>query len=510
MPERSSRRSFLQQTAAWGTLAGVGELGWLSRLHPVSAADADLSTGLVPLADQIEPLVKLIETTPRDDVVQVIVKRIESGLSYRELLAALLLAGVRNVQPRPSVGFKFHAVLVVNSAHLASLASPEDDRWLPLLWTLDNFKRSQADERSKSGWRMAPVDESAVPAPHKAREAFVAAIENWDAEALDAATAGLVRSRGANEVFELMSHYGARDYRSIGHKAIFVANAWRTLQTIGWEFAEPVMRSLAFALVNHTGDPNPARSDLDADRPWRRNQERADAIRENWLDGKEDAGATRELVELFRNGTSEDACDLAVKQINAGISPRSLWDAVFIGSGEMLMKQPGIIGLHTLTTANATHYAFGTSANDRTRRLLLLQNCAFVPMFRESARGRGGLRGITIGELEPEAVEATDDAAAVSEILQDVSRDRDRAARKTLAYLQRGGSPGELVDQARRTIFFKGRDAHDYKFSSAVLEDQAAISPQWRNLFLALSVFNLRGSGDRDAGIVERVRTAGL
>jgi hypothetical protein len=32
-----------------------------------------------------------------------------------------LLAGVRNIEPRPSVGFKFHAVLVVNPVHLASL-----------------------------------------------------------------------------------------------------------------------------------------------------------------------------------------------------------------------------------------------------------------------------------------------------------------------------------------------------------------------------------------------------
>jgi len=48
----------------------------------------------------------------------------KKGLSYRDLLAALLLAGIRNIQPRP-VGFKFHAVLVVNSAHLASLSSPD-------------------------------------------------------------------------------------------------------------------------------------------------------------------------------------------------------------------------------------------------------------------------------------------------------------------------------------------------------------------------------------------------
>ena len=46
------------------------------------------------------------------------------------MLTALLLACVRNIQPRP-VGYKFHAVLVVDSAPLASLASPDTDRWLP-------------------------------------------------------------------------------------------------------------------------------------------------------------------------------------------------------------------------------------------------------------------------------------------------------------------------------------------------------------------------------------------
>ena len=60
---------------------------------------------------EIEPLVQLLEQTPRDELLEIIAKRIGAGLSYQDLLAALLLAGVRNVQPRPSVGFKFHAVL---------------------------------------------------------------------------------------------------------------------------------------------------------------------------------------------------------------------------------------------------------------------------------------------------------------------------------------------------------------------------------------------------------------
>ncbi len=93
--------------------------------EPVSAAEAALDPKVVRLEPEIEPLVRLLEETSRDRLLEEVAARIKQGLCYRDLVAALLLAGVRNVQPRPSVGHKFHAVLVVNSAHLASLASPD-------------------------------------------------------------------------------------------------------------------------------------------------------------------------------------------------------------------------------------------------------------------------------------------------------------------------------------------------------------------------------------------------
>ena len=98
---------------------------------------------IVELAPDIEPLVKLIEDTDRNKLLEVVAERINKGTSYGQLLAALLLAGVRGIQPRP-VGFKFHAVLVVNSAHLAALDADDRERWLPVFWALDNFKTSQA------------------------------------------------------------------------------------------------------------------------------------------------------------------------------------------------------------------------------------------------------------------------------------------------------------------------------------------------------------------------------
>src|SRR6266508_1471901 len=171
-----NRRSFIGRSAAAGITAAVGDFAFLSQLPRVSAAEAKLPAKLVQLHPDIEPLVRLLENTPRDRVLEEVAAKIKRGTSYREVLAALQLAGVRNIQPRP-VGFKFHAVLVVNSAHLASLSSPDSDRWLPIFWALDHFKSSQAQDVKEGDWTMAPVDESRVPPPHKALAAFTDAMD---------------------------------------------------------------------------------------------------------------------------------------------------------------------------------------------------------------------------------------------------------------------------------------------------------------------------------------------
>ena len=82
------------------------------------------------------------------------------------------------------------------------------------------------------------------------------------------------------------------------------------------------------------------------------------------------------------------------------------------------------------------------------------------------------------------------------------------AARKALAYLQAGHEPEPLIHAARRLVFLKGDDAHDYKFSSAVLEDYYNVSPAWRERYLAASLLLLPGSADRENSLVKRTRAA--
>jgi hypothetical protein len=503
---RTDRRRFLRASATSAALVSLGDLSFLSQLRPVSADEATLDPKVVRVQPEIEPLVRLLEETPRERLLEEVATRVRKGTPYRDVLAALLLAGVRNVQPRPSVGHKFHAVLVVNSAHLASLASPDTDRWLPIFWALDYFKSSQAQDIRENNWTMGPVDESALPAAVKARESFTAAMERWDESAADAAVASLARSAGSNEVYELFFRYGARDFRSIGHKAIYVANSWRTLQCIGWQHAEPVLRSLAYALLMHE-EGNPAERDASADRPWRQNQERAERVKEGWNGGSPDSAASADLLGTLREGSEDDACEQVVELLNRGVGPQSIWDALFNGAGELLLRQPGIVALHAVTTTNALHFAFQASGDDQTRRLLMLQNAAFLPMFRGAMDGRGKVGDPQIDRFE--AAETSEGGpGAIEEIFADASRDRMAAARKALAYLRSGHDAKPLIDATRRLVFLKGNDAHDYKFSSAVLEDYYQSSPAWREPYLASSLLLLPGSADRDNDLVRRTRAA--
>ena len=398
-------------------------------------------------------------------------------------------------------------MLVVNSAHLASLASPDRERWLPILWAIDHFKGAQAENiKECDGWRMSPVKESEIPPAHRAREAFVDAMQRWDVSAADVAVAGLARSAGADEVFELFSRFAPRDFRAIGHKAIFAANSRRTLECIGWQHAEPVLRSLAYALLATEGS-DPLQQDSPADRAGRQNRELAGKIGPEWRSGRVDTGATTELLATLRQASDLDAPKTVVEMLNRDVGPQSLWDALLDGAGEVLMRNPGIVGLHAVTTANALRYLYEASGDDMTRRWILLQCASFVPSFRAAAVQRGGsTNDVLVDRLEPLALAAPEEA--VAEICAEISRDRLSAARKVLTYVRANGNAKPLLDAARLLIFAKGDDAHDYKFSAAIMEDFYHVSPEWRDKYLAASVFNLTGSQAPDNTLMQRARSA--
>jgi len=407
------RRQFLQATAL-GLGASLGEWPLLSTITPANAAAMAVDSDIVRFRPEIEPVVRWIEDTPRERIIEVAVDHLKHGLPYRDLMAGLFLAGIRNIKPHP-VGFKFHAVMVINSAHLLGQTASVDDRLLPMLWGLDTFKNSQAQDVKEGDWTLGKVDESRLPKPDRAKAEFLHAMEQWDPAGADASVAQLCRTSGAAETMEPIWRMAVRDQRNIGHKPIFAAQCWRTLQSIGWQHAEPVLRSLAFGLLDLHGDERKV-----VVGPYETNLANAKKVREDWQLGKPDASATKTLLETIRTASAEDAAAEATKLLNDGISPDSLWDAVSLASAELMMRSPGIVAIHATTSANALHYIFGASGDDTTRKLALLQAVGWQPLYRGRAKPPASP---AIDALEPIKPSSSGDEA-VGEIFDAVSSNK--------------------------------------------------------------------------------------
>ncbi len=198
MSMRTDRRSFLRASAAGTALAGLGDLGFLSRLRPVSADEAKLDPKVVRLQPEIEPLVRLLEDTPRERLLEEVAARIKKGLSYQEVLAALL-AGRR--AERPAAAARRVQVPRGARGQLGAPGQPGLARLRPVAADLLGARLLQGlagPATSREGnWTMGPVDEKAVPPSGRAREAFIAAMDRWDEPAADAAVAGLARTAGS-------------------------------------------------------------------------------------------------------------------------------------------------------------------------------------------------------------------------------------------------------------------------------------------------------------------------
>ena len=77
------------------------------------------------------------------------------------------------------------------------------------------------------------------------------------------------------------------------------------------------------------------------------------------------------------------------------------------------------------------HYAYQSSGDDLTRRLLLLQNAAFLTLFRGALGGRGGkVREARIDQLEPAETPKEKDRAEAIEAIFASGGDKTAAAKR--------------------------------------------------------------------------------
>ena len=474
-------------------------------IHTAGAAGLGLTGrfGLAETRESVATLVRLLEDTPRERLPGEVVHRVRAGLPLDNVLAALFLAACRNVQPYPDVGFKYHSVMMLRPVHATEQDLSPVERGLPVIWAVDYFKDTQAQERASSGWKMTTRAAASAADPTAGRRSLIAALDRWDHDAADAAIVAYARSAHPGDIFPLLFAYGARDLRAIGHKAIAVSNAHGLMTLFGGDAPpEPILRSTVAALLNSEGDPDPSTHDLAADRPGRLNRERLQQIPASWKQGRNDPGARVELRAALYRLSAQESGQVIVEMLQRGVSPEALWQVLFETAAELLMHQPGIVPLHAQTTANALHYAYRVCVDEEIQKLTLLQCAAFIAMFREMTQTTQ--TDSNLQKLDPLPLEHRS-ADPLEEIFSELSGGhRLQAVRKSVGYLRSGGNADDLISTARHHMVYGAEEAHDYKFTQAVFENYAQLpDPASRARFLSAGMAYFKAPTPRPVPIVE-------
>lgn len=513
MSARYSRRSCMKSVVAGGAALGFGDLRAFLSLSPATAAEADVAPELIRFTPDIEPTVRLIEETPREKAIEVIIDQLRRGLPYRQFLAALFLAGIR-LMDRVGPGMR-HSVLITHAAHQLSLDARTEERLLPLFWALNDFHGEFSNSKHRRDGNVRFLSNPVagpLPAGNKAEQEFRNAMDKWDVEGADRALVGLIRSRGPRQVMETLWPYGVRDWRRIGHKAISISSTWRCLQTIGWQHAEPALRYAVWDLLVEGKDINVGGYRFD-DQCYPPNRGRVSgavgSLPEDWAGTRTDHGCTLELVALMRDGQTDDACRLTLTHLSERKTQAAgVWDAVHLVTGEFMMRRPNFVFLHSVTTANALHYAFRESVQTETRLLILLQAVGWMCQYRnDSSNKQRPMKDAKITEIEPIDI-PTQPEAAVEEILAAVSVNNGLAAQKAYRFAQTYPEPDVFMQAARRLIFMKSTEAHDYKYPAAIFEDYSLVDAKWRPHMLGATVYYLRGSSLPDSPVMQQARDA--
>lgn len=508
-----SRRRFLQSAATAGTALGLGEWGGLLGFSFARDKDAMVTPDLIGYDREIAALARLIEETPREKCVELMMERFRKGMTYRQFLAALYQAGVT-----AKTYYGGHSAYAVCSAHQLSLELPAHESLMPVFWALDAYKVSLTRYPDKNHNPTLHALKGPLPSAEKAEDELRAGIERQDAERAERAIVALVRAEGKARVIDSLLHYAGRDFTFIGHKAIWVSGVCQLLQAIGWNHAEAQLRFVVRDLARHDEgmlEPYPANCE--------RVEKSIGKLPTDWARNGGNRELTADLLVMLREGRGREACDLAVERLAKGSATAgAVWDAVFLDAGEQIMNGQQATGapLHASTGANALRYAFELSSRPKDRLLLLLQALGWMVRY----RGRAVKTPRVITELTPREIAKTDRAAA-DEILSTLSlggnatpnanidyRNQDwrhEAARKAFRFAEKFPDSNLLMHSALRVLSAKaGWDVHQIKFPVAMVQNYRWISPEWCRHYLAQSSYSFLGVDAPDSSMIVQLRAA--
>ncbi|MBA4186935.1 MAG: hypothetical protein C0467_02850 [Planctomycetaceae bacterium] len=438
----NTRREFLADVGRGMLVASLGssvasDLG----LAFASAADAPdvLNFG------KLEPLVALLQETPTNKLMPVLVARLKDGLDLRTLVAAGALANARSFGGQHYEGY--HTFMALAPAFEMSKELPEAQKPLPVLKVLyRNATHIQA-----SGGRakeiLHPVKPTPVPEGKVGGEALQELTRKFNTKEAEGVFASLAQDKPEDAFNHVL--YCVEDDINV-HRTVLAWRSWAMLDFTGPEHAHTLLRQSVRFCCNEKGGPQGA------------------AIRkllpqlldQNKLVGKKlgsregDAAWVEALAKVVYSSGREKAAEAVAIALTEGFSPTSITEALSVAANQLLLNDPGrpeanggkakgtvhgdSVGLHASDAANAWGHIAAVSNQRNTVASLI------VGAFHTAGQNGGQLKD-AYHTPELEKIKASDAATFLKQTDEAVRTGNQALAAALVQKYGEAGNPERAV-----------------------------------------------------------------
>jgi len=482
---RHSRREFIADVSRGMLIAGLG---------PTLAADLGISSAFAeedpkPLSfGDIEPLVSLLQSTPTEKLLPLLVQRLRAGIDLRRLVSAAALANARTFGGTHYQGY--HAFMALLPAHQMAQELPEAEQPLPVLKVLyrnTSFIQSVGGAAHEA---LKPVQPVELPPGARGGELLHEAERRKETDRSERILAALTGGPAENALDALLPEIADR---GDVHTTVLVWRAWAMLDLAGRQHAHTLLRQSVRHCI--TVDSRVAGAEqvpalLDryhlVDRPLG-TREADDA----WVDG---------MCRTVLRSSAQQAAEAAAAALADGFLPEHLGEAISLAANQLVLRQvedwPGYygrrvhgdsMGVHASDTINAwRNLARIASPRNRAAGLIVgAANIAQSHRVSEDRRYRGHEKEPYPTKEHLQRVKATDPQALLRE-LDGAIRENDqfRACAVVHRYGELGFPPRGVFDVLLGYAVSEDGRLHAEKYYRTCVEEFATTRPafRWRHL----------------------------
>ncbi len=484
-----TRREFLAEVGRGMLVASVGygtavEIGLLK-----AEAEAEENPGRLTFG-KLEPLVSLLEETPPERLLPLLVEKLAAGTELRSLVAAGALANARAFGGEDYVGF--HTMMALAPAFHMSGELPSTRRALPVLKVL--YRNTSRIQERAGGDTLRPVSPAAVPGDRTGGEVLRDQVRGKDLPAAEGTFAALAQG-SADEAFNHLL-YAVQDGTEV-HRVVLPYRAWDLLGIIGKEDAHTILRQSVRYCVKSE------RSGI-ADR-----YQKSRAILPRLLDSHrllslprgerpaEDAWVEK-MAQTFFRSSPEEAAGAAAAALAEGMDPEAVGEALSLAANQLVLRDHGrtarevqpakplgsvhgdSIGVHASDSANAWRNT-ARASNRRNMLASLILGAYQVALDRID---RGGDFQAWEPHPLPEELEKvrSQDGPALLVQLEGAIRENHQARAAALVhrYGELGHPPRPVLDLLLAFAVSEDGALHAEKYYRTVSEEFAATRPAFR------------------------------